>query len=321
MSSSPPAADWKRAFDKWLTGRWAEYPGWQTRTRPRQVNFNGFIQHHTGGPKTHSDSYLKFLFETGRPAEGIPGPLCNVATDDLGIVHLGSRLSTNNAGSGDVDTLNHVIREDYPGFRSPELDPGADNYDTGNARYIGNEIMYPGTVPMNPVQYESSVLFGAAICDLFGWSPLSMVGHREHSSRKGDPYGVQLYDMRDDVQTALTVGPSWRLDDDDMDQATFTKFFLGAIKTTAVREALVEAVLGTDNVIPAPSSAPDRATNPHWAGQSFLRTHVDDGKKILAKLDTTPPPGTTLVSGFTDDAKADMARAVVDEEADRLQQS
>jgi hypothetical protein len=288
VTAPPSAARVQTSVSKWLAGRHEFYPGWQTRTRPGEVDINGLIQHHTGGPFTDSDSYLRFLFETGRPSEGIPGPLCNFATDYKGVVHIGSRLRTNNAGSGYLATLTHVRNEDYAGYQSPELKPGADNYGTGNAHYWGNEIMYPGTVPMKPVQYESSVLLGAMVMDLFGWSALSMVAHREHSSRKNDPYGVTLYAFRRDVRTALTQGPSWRLDDDDMDQATFTKYFLAALKTDNVRKAMVTAVLGTDGVIPAPSSAPDKATNTHWAGWSFLRTGQDNDTKILQKLDEPP---------------------------------
>lgn len=317
MTAPPSAAAIRSAANKWLAGRHSLYPGWETRTRPGGIDVHGLLQHHTGGPFTHSASYLEFLFETGRPSEGIPGPLCNFATDDLGTVHIGSRGRTNNAGSGYRPTLDHVIAEDYAGYSSPELRPGADNFNDGNGNYWGNEIMYPGTVPMRPIQYESSVLLGAMVMDLFGWSALSMAAHREHSSRKNDPYGVKLYDFRTDVKAALAQGPTWRLD--DMDQETFTKYLLTALTNMDVRKALVRAVLATDDVIPAPNSAPDKETNPHWFGYRFLQETVDDLDEISTKLDAAPPPGTTVVSDLTPEALAKIGIASVDEQAQRLQ--
>src|SRR5262245_42447433 len=163
------------ALDKWHVN-YKEYSGWKTRTRPGDIHPFGFVVHHTGGPFTHSESYLEFLFVTGRPSEGIPGPLCQFAIDDLGVCHIGSFGRANQAGSGNLATLNHVKAEDYAGYTN-ELHPGADDYNDGNAQYWGVEIMYPGTVAMRTAQYETVVLLCAALMDAYGWTALSTIGH------------------------------------------------------------------------------------------------------------------------------------------------
>jgi hypothetical protein len=67
--------------------------------------------------------------------------------------------------------------------------------------------MYPGTVAMKPAQYLSAVALGAALMDEYGWSALSSIGHREHSSRKWDPGKLHLATLRKDIKELLDAGP------------------------------------------------------------------------------------------------------------------
>lgn len=193
------------ALKKWHVV-YVEYPGWRTRGRPGGLtDVVGMIEHHTGGGSA-SASYLAFLFKEGRPAEGIPGPLCNVATAANGTVYLGAAGRANHAGSGSVITMTHVEDEDYKGYES-ELKPGPDGLN-GNPRYYGNEWIYSGTTPPDPRQYRGAVLWTVAMCDAHGWSALSAIGHREHSRRKNDPYGVKMYEFRKEVARVLKAGPA-----------------------------------------------------------------------------------------------------------------
>jgi peptidoglycan hydrolase-like protein with peptidoglycan-binding domain len=162
--------------------------------------------HHTGGG-SDSASYLKFLFETGRPAEGIPGPLCQFAIGAGGKVHVGAIGRANHAGKGSSATLDKVMAESYSGYSS-EITAGADNID-GNARYLGVEVIYPGTSAMSSAAYNSAVRLSAAIMDAFGsdWTALSVIGHREHSKRKWDPGQAPMDDFRRDVRDLLAAGP------------------------------------------------------------------------------------------------------------------
>lgn len=193
------------AYKKWHV-RYVVYPGAATRGRPGGIgNANGMLKHHTGGGSA-SSSYLYFLFVAGRPEEGIPGPLCNDATDSGGTVYIGAVGRANHAGSGSSTTHTHVVAEDYAGYTS-ELKPGPDGFN-GNAVYYGDEMIYSGTKPPTAVQYRASVLAAAARCDAHGWSALSVIAHREHTRRKDDPFGVSMAQFRRDVRAVLAAGPA-----------------------------------------------------------------------------------------------------------------
>ena len=181
------------------------YSGAGSRGRPGGItDAAGIVEHHTGGGSA-SSSYLYFLFVTGRPAEGIPGPLCSEATASDGTVYIGAVGRANHAGMGSSTTRDRVRGESYSGY-SGELSPGADNTN-GNAIYYGNEWIYSGTKPPTAVQYRAAVLAAAARCDAHGWTALSAIAHREHTRRKNDPFGVKMDQFRSDVRAVLKAGP------------------------------------------------------------------------------------------------------------------
>jgi hypothetical protein len=200
------------ALRKWKV-QFREYPGWRTRGRPGGItDAHGIILHHTGSD-AQSDDYLNFLFVRGRPEDGIPGPLCNVSTDMDGDLHLGAVGRANHAGSGSLTTMNHVIAENYQGYKV-ELKPGSDNL-SGNSHYYGNEIRYAGSKPMSARAYRTALLYAAAVCDFHGWSALAVIAHREHTTRKTDPGHCPMNKFRTDLAAVLKAGP----DGDDMANA------------------------------------------------------------------------------------------------------
>ncbi|TWD83204.1 N-acetylmuramoyl-L-alanine amidase [Kribbella amoyensis] len=200
------------ALKKWGV-KYREYPGWRTRGRPGGItDARGILVHHTGS-NSQSNDYLDFLFVRGRPEDGIPGPLCNVATDMDGDLHLGAVGRANHAGSGSQTTLSRVTAQNYAGYTS-ELRPGADGVN-GNAHYYGNEIRYDGAKPMTAAAYRTALLYAAAVCDFHGWSALSVIAHREHTRRKNDPGHCPMNKFRTDLATVLKAGP----DGDDMANA------------------------------------------------------------------------------------------------------
>jgi hypothetical protein len=204
MAKLMTAAETRAAMKKWHV-QYREYPGWTTRTRPGDTGQrNGIVLHHTGS-WSQSDDYLYFLFVKGRPEDGIPGPLCNVSTDMDGDLWLGAAGRANHAGAGSGTVLAHVKAEDYNGYDT-ELDPGPDTID-GNDWYYGNEIRFDGAKPMSRAAWVTAVLYCAAICDFYGWSALSVIGHKEHTRRKNDPGSTLLNMVRRDVRAALTAGP------------------------------------------------------------------------------------------------------------------
>jgi hypothetical protein len=204
MAAALTLAQTVAAYKKWHVPH-RVYAGAGTRGRPGGLAPVGVAKHHTGGGSA-SASYLYFLFVTGRPEDGIPGPLCNEATDMGGTVHIGAVGRANHAGKGSAATRDHVQREDYAGYTT-ELRPGPDAVN-GNAIYYGDEIIYSGTRPPTAAQYRASVLAAAARCDAHGWSALSVFAHREHTGRKLDPFGVSMAQMRRDVRDCLKVGPA-----------------------------------------------------------------------------------------------------------------
>lgn len=205
MARPMSKAEWTAAMTKWkVPVRY--YPGWDTRGRPGDfTSVNGIIIHHTGSD-IQSDDYLKFLFVTGRPADGIPGPLCHVSTDMDGDLWVGAAGRANHAGRGSSAILNEVVTESYKGYQAPELNAGPDDTD-GNAHFYGNEVRFDGGQPMTDKQWNSAVLWAAAICDHYSWSALSVIGHREWTDRKPDPGSTKMYEFRAAVNARLVAGP------------------------------------------------------------------------------------------------------------------
>jgi hypothetical protein len=122
-----------------------------------------------------------------------------------GDLWMGAIGRANHAGRGSSRTLNYVISEDYRGF-SAEIAPGEDDTD-GNAHFYGCEVRYDGGQPMTDKQYTAAVRWAAAICDHYGWTALSVIGHREWTSRKNDPGHCAMYKFRADVAALLKAGP------------------------------------------------------------------------------------------------------------------
>lgn len=205
MSLAMTAAQQLAAFKKWELPL-KEYSGWKQRGRPGGVkDARGIVVHHTGSA-SQTDDYLNFLFVRGRPEEGIPGPLCNVSTDMDGDLHPGAYGRANHAGTGSLLTLGHVLNEDYDGYNH-ELKPGSDQSVNGNDFYYGNEIRYTGGSKMSDKAYRTALLHAASICDFYGWSALSVIGHKEHTSRKSDPGKCPMNVFRTDLRAVLLHGP------------------------------------------------------------------------------------------------------------------
>ena len=181
------------------------YPGAATRGRPGTFAPTGIAEHHTGGGSA-SSSYLYFLAVTGRPEEGIPGPLCGEATDSGGTVWILATGRANHAGMDSGTVLAAVRDESYTGYTA-ELKPGPDTTN-GNPLLYGNEWIYSGTKPPTAAQYRAAALAAAARCDFHGWTALSAVAHRELTRRKNDPFGVLMYRFRSDVRMLLRAGPA-----------------------------------------------------------------------------------------------------------------
>lgn len=185
------------------------YKGWETRGRPASTgphkDARGIMIHHTGSDLgQNSEDYNYFLFVKGRPAEGIPGPLCNEATEMDGDVIQGATGRCNHAGAGSRNTLDIVTAGKMP--LSYEQKPGPDAIN-GNDFYYANEVKYDGGQPMTIPARRSVVLASAARCDFHGWNSGHVLGHKEHTGRKDDPRNEYMFKLRVDIGRTLQAGP------------------------------------------------------------------------------------------------------------------
>ena len=174
------------------------YPG---RSRPGAFSPVGVVIHHTGSDGgQNSASYDHFLFWEGRASEGIPGALCQATVEMDGDFILGTTGRANHAGKGAANTLALVKADKAP--LNGEISPNADSLD-GNAQYYGFEVKYDGGQPMTAKAYDTTVRAAAAVCDFYGWSGQSVIGHREHSRRKNDPGKTAMDKFRRDVDAMI----------------------------------------------------------------------------------------------------------------------
>lgn len=205
MAAPMTAAQVRAAMKKWGVP-YKEYPGWISRKRPGSFAPVGLVIHHTGSDGgQNSASYDKFLFETGRPAEGIPGPLCQASCEMDGDLILGAIGRANHAGSGSSRTLTAVKANKVS--LTAQIKPGPDDTN-GNGWFYGLEVKFDGGQPMTTKQYDSAVRWAAAICDFYKWGAGSIVGHKEWSSRKPDPGSTAMNKFRSDVAARLKAGPA-----------------------------------------------------------------------------------------------------------------
>lgn len=210
MATPMTASQFLAQLDRWGIKYRKDFNDWATHNRGDRGNgwgpVHGIIQHHTGA----DDTSPEFLHNGSIK---LPGPLCHVGNDSTGILHLIGWGRANHAGGGDKRTLNHVINQDYGShILVPQFGEGdAGAYD-GNGVFYGIENIYSGKHSMTPKQYDTAVLFAAAICEFHHWGPLSTIGHGEWSNQKWDPSvnGRSMMDMvafRRDVANALFDGP------------------------------------------------------------------------------------------------------------------
>lgn len=155
---------------------------------------HGVMLHHTAsGEGPGISRYVR------RGTKALPGPLCHGLIHKSGEVELIGWGRANHAGWGDWRVLGAVIREDA---RLPK--PGRGSAD-GNRYFVGFECVNwgDGDDCWPDVQVEAMARASAAVCRVYGWSERSVIGHKEWTSRKIDPRGVSMGDIRCRVKELL----------------------------------------------------------------------------------------------------------------------
>lgn len=158
-----------------------EVSGWKSRGRsdfePRWQ-----VDHHTASGSVQLPAPSLRLCIDGRGgSDPVPGPLCNLLVGRDGRVHLIAAGRANHAGRG----------------RYPD---GAH----GNRYSIGWEIENNGIgEKWSPTLLDVVYRGNAAINLRMGWSSDRVIGHKEYTARKIDPFPLSMGTVRQNVQRAM----------------------------------------------------------------------------------------------------------------------
>ena len=260
------------AFDRWGVPHDGAR-GWKTRSNRSgwsQRGVSGCMHHHTAGDA--SDAAERAFIIRGDPPKK-PGPLANFGVTDDGRIDIIAAGAANHAGNGDPRVLRAVQRESYDRFPPPtrmqHKTPGAIG---GNGKFYGWETYYGvGTdLTINAKQYRVLILSTAAIVSALDaidgpevrWTGKSVIGHKEWSTNKDDPAGVDMSVDRADVTWCLTSGP----------EAAHRWFETGQRPNTptTAKEAIMHTLVQLKN------------TDPVWISDLISRRWVQTQKELTA---------------------------------------
>jgi hypothetical protein len=169
-----------------------EYPGWRTRGRPWDFQPRALMLHHDGspvGPAGDPDAYARFLFEVGRPSEGIPAPLCQFWVDYFGRWWVGAVGGANHAGTGG-------------GW-------GVVPANLGGKFSAGVEMDNTTGEPTTTAQYEALHVGLPALFKAYGWRPEdALTSHKEYAEgRKFDPDDIDMPLIRAATRHGMEAKP------------------------------------------------------------------------------------------------------------------
>lgn len=262
MSQPMSAAQWLAALRAEGITDIVEMPGWKTHNRNEGRAWgevHGVAIHHTAGVGTGMADYCY------RGSAALPGPLCQDFLAKDGTLYLVGNGRCNHAGT--IAANAHQAFADESFSQKATFKPDAQEPYDGNRELYGLEIENrgDGIDPYPQVQYDVAVRWAAARCRVHGWTSGSVAGHKEVTRRKTDPsFSMPLF--RVDVDARLNShSPS---EGPDM----------------AITNADVVKILTTDGIVPAPSTAPDRETNPFWNVASHLATVTSTATRALDEV-------------------------------------
>lgn len=165
-----------------------EVKGWQTRGRPYNFYPKAIIAHHDASSISSGNQGALNLVINGRP--GLSGPLSQFVLCRDGKVVVVAAGYANHAGIGG------------PRAGVPQ--------NAGNTYCLGIEACNNGVGEKWPaVQLNAYYRLCAALMSWLGLVDVNCVfGHKEWTSRKIDPYGLNMNVFRANVEKALVAGPS-----------------------------------------------------------------------------------------------------------------
>lgn len=165
-----------------------EKDGWRGRGRPYAFSPKAIICHHTASGRDSGNFASEAVVTFGR--SDLPGPLCQFLLGRDGTVKIIASGYCNHAGEG-----------------GPRAGVPAN---MGNTYAYGIEAENNGLgEPWSKAQLNAYYRLCAALLVRMGSKDISKVfGHKEWTSRKIDPAGINMDHFRSNVRKALAEGPS-----------------------------------------------------------------------------------------------------------------
>lgn len=152
--------------------------GWETRG-DSYFYPQGVVCHHTASNRNSGNTPALGICVNGR--SDLPGPLCNVLLARNGDCYMVASGRANHAGSGS-----------YRGL-------------SGNSTVLGIEAENDGIgEPWSSAQLDAYYRLVAAMCSLIGRDSSWVCGHKEWTTRKIDPTGIDMNSFRSHVQDVLS---------------------------------------------------------------------------------------------------------------------
>ena len=153
-----------------------ETRGWKTRGRPYTfVGTEGIMFHHTVSPLSMTTATTLRICTEGRV--DLPGPLCHVMIGRNGVAYVVAAGYANHAGEGGP-------------FRTVPQD-------SGNKYIVGVEVENDGkSEPFSDTVLGACDRVFAAVVEHQGKSATWCLGHKEWTSRKQDPHGIDMDNYR-----------------------------------------------------------------------------------------------------------------------------
>lgn len=172
-----------------------EVPGWTTHDHgPMSSHVYGVVCHHTAGPEPErTSSNYPSLNVVRNGYSGLPGPLSQYGLGFDGTIYVISSGLCYHAGTGSWRGV------------------------SGNSRFIGIEAEDGGDGDWMPAQLDCYPRLVAVICQFLGADAGWVCGHKEWTSRKIDPAGINMDGFRQKVAYYLN-NPSKikKTEDEDM---------------------------------------------------------------------------------------------------------
>ncbi|MDQ3914088.1 MAG: N-acetylmuramoyl-L-alanine amidase [Actinomycetota bacterium] len=160
-------------------------PGWKTRTAGGSFTPRGVLIHHTASASVSGDLPCAGICTHGRAgADPLPGPLCNILIGRQGTVLLIAAGRANHAGEG-----------------GPHADIPVNQ---GSTNLVGIECENDGLgEPWPDEQKRVMGIVSATLLKRLDQPARMCFGHKEWTSRKPDPAGIEMSQFRERVQKVL----------------------------------------------------------------------------------------------------------------------